>query len=67
MLPVWLKLRFGVIEVISTLLLNFVALSLVSYMVQGPLQERGGIYPQSDAIAIRHGYPCSPARDFTPA
>ncbi len=50
-LPVWLKLRFGVIEVISTLLLNFVAVSLVSYMVQGPLQERGRIYPQSDAIA----------------
>jgi simple sugar transport system permease protein len=49
--PVWLKLRFGVIEVISTLLLNFVALSLVSFMVQGPLQEQGRIYPQSDAIA----------------
>src|SRR5580765_2442985 len=28
--PVWLKLRFGVLEVISTLLLNFVAESLVS-------------------------------------
>jgi simple sugar transport system permease protein len=49
--PVWLKLRFGVIEVISTLLLNFVALALVSWMVQGPLQERAGVYPQSDAIA----------------
>jgi len=49
--PVWLKLRFGVIEVISTLLLNFVALSLVAWMVLGPLQEHGGIYPQSDPIA----------------
>jgi general nucleoside transport system permease protein len=50
-LPVWLKLRFGVIEVISTLLLNFVAESLVSFMVLGPLQERSRIYPQSDPIA----------------
>ena len=50
-IPVWLKLRFGVIEVISTLLLNFVADSLVSLMVQGPLQERSHIYPQSDPIA----------------
>lgn len=50
-IPVWLKLRFGVIEVISTLLLNFVAESLVSLMVQGPLQERSHIYPQSDPIA----------------
>jgi simple sugar transport system permease protein len=49
--PVWLKLRFGVIEVISTLLLNFVAESLVSLMVLGPLQERNGIYPQSDVIS----------------
>ena len=49
-IPVWLKLRFGVIEVISTLLLNFVAESLVSLMVQGPLQERSHIYPQSDTI-----------------
>ncbi|MEO8090222.1 MAG: ABC transporter permease, partial [Gemmatimonadales bacterium] len=59
-LPVWLKLRFGVIEVISTLLLNFVALSLVSYMVQGPLQERGGISPQSDAIAESARLPLLP-------
>lgn len=49
--PVWLKLRFGVIEVISTLLLNFVAESLVSLLVQGPLQEAAHIYPQSDPIA----------------
>jgi simple sugar transport system permease protein len=49
--PVWLKLRFGVIEVISTLLLNFVAEALVSLLVQGPLQEPSGIYPQSDLIA----------------
>ena len=59
-LPVWLKLRFGVIEVISTLLLNFVALSLVSFMVQGPLQERGHIYPQSDAIAEAARLPLLP-------
>jgi ABC-type uncharacterized transport system permease subunit len=49
-LPVWLKLRFGVTEVISTLLLTFVAQLLVSLMVLGPLQERGHIYPQSDPI-----------------
>jgi general nucleoside transport system permease protein len=49
-IPVWLKLRFGVVEVISTLLLVFVAELLVSLMVQGPLQESGGIYPQSDNI-----------------
>ena len=58
--PVWLELRFGVIEVISTLLLNFVAEALVSFMVQGPLQERRRIYPQSDAIAEAARLPLLP-------
>lgn len=48
--PLVLRLRFGVLEVISTLLLNFVAEALVSWMVQGPLQEAKEIYPQSDPI-----------------
>lgn len=48
--PVLLRLRFGVLEAISTLLLNFVAEALVSWMVQGPLQEPTHIYPQSAAI-----------------
>jgi ABC-type uncharacterized transport system permease subunit len=58
--PVWLKLRFGVLEVISTLLLNFVAESLVSLMVQGPLQESQHIYPQSDPIAEAARLPLLP-------
>jgi general nucleoside transport system permease protein len=60
LVPVWLKVRFGVIEVISTLLLNFVAVSLVSLMVLGPLQERARIYPQSDAIAEAARLPLLP-------
>jgi len=48
--PVLLRRRFGVQEVISTLLLNFVAEQAVSYAVQGPLQEARHIYPQSDTL-----------------
>jgi general nucleoside transport system permease protein len=59
-LPVVLKRRFGVLEVISTLLLNFVAESLVSLMVQGPLQESQHIYPQSDPIADAARLPLLP-------
>jgi simple sugar transport system permease protein len=58
--PVLLKLRFGVLEVISTLLLNFVAESFVSLMVQGPLQESQHIYPQSDQIADAARLPLLP-------
>ncbi len=39
LMPVLLRLRFGVLEVITTLLLNFVAVAAVSYAVTGPLQE----------------------------
>ena len=46
-----LRARFGVLEVISTIMLNFVALHGVSYLVRGPLQEPTRIYPQSSSIA----------------
>lgn len=58
--PVWLRHRYGVLEVISTLLLNFVAEALVSLVVQGPLQESQGIYPQSDPIATSARLPLLP-------
>ena len=47
----FLRIRFGVLEVISTIMLNFVAADLVSYLVRGVLQEPTGIYPQTEAIA----------------
>jgi ABC-type uncharacterized transport system permease subunit len=50
-LPVGLRARFGITEVISTLLLNFVAVALVSYLITGPLQEPARIYPESAQIA----------------
>lgn len=46
-----LKLRRNVNEVISTIMLNFVALGLIGYLVQGPLMEAAGRYPQTEAIA----------------
>jgi simple sugar transport system permease protein len=47
----FLRTRFGVLEVISTIMLNFVALYAVSYLVRGPLQEPTHAYPQTVAIA----------------
>ena len=46
-----LRRRFGVLEVISTIMLNFVALHAVGYLVRGPLQESSRIYPQSPELA----------------
>lgn len=60
LVPVVLRLRFGVLEVISTLLLNFVAEALVSLVVQGPLQEHTHVYPQSEPIAMVARLPMLP-------
>ena len=46
----WLRSRFGVLEVISTIMLNFIATYGVSYLVRGPLQEPTHVYPQTSSI-----------------
>lgn len=58
--PAILRVRFGVLEVITTLLLNFVAEALVSWMVVGPLQEARRVYPQSDPLPLSARLPQLP-------
>ena len=48
--PALLRRRFGVLEVITTIMLNFIAEQLVAFLVHGPMQEAGHTYPQSDPI-----------------
>lgn len=45
-----LKRRFNVLEIISTIMLNFIAIHLVSFLVRGPLQEPTRIYPQTQTF-----------------
>lgn len=46
-----LRARFRVLEVISTIMLNFIAVYLVSYLVRGPLQEPTHVNPQTETLA----------------
>jgi ABC-type uncharacterized transport system permease subunit len=49
--PTLLKVRLGVDEVVTTLLLNFVILLFVQMMLEGPLKDpMGGGWPQSEPI-----------------
>jgi simple sugar transport system permease protein len=50
-IPAALRLRAGVGEVITTILMNFVAIHLAAWMVHGPLQEARGVFPQTDRIS----------------
>jgi general nucleoside transport system permease protein len=43
----WLKVRRGMNEIISTLMLNYIAILLMQYIARGPLQEPGGYLPES--------------------
>jgi ABC-type uncharacterized transport system permease subunit len=47
-----LRSRFHVLEVISTILLNFLAANLLSYLVRGPMQEPTHVYPQTLTIPV---------------
>lgn len=46
----WLHVRRGVQVVISTILLNFVAIQGISYAASGPLRESSGALPVSDRL-----------------
>ncbi len=52
-----LRRRFGVLEVISTIMLNFIAISMVGWVVRGPLQEPTRIYPQSSTLPLSQQLP----------
>lgn len=56
-----LRIRRNAPEVLSTILLNFVALHLLGWSVNGPLQEATRKYPQSEPIAESAWLPAIPS------
>ena len=50
-IPGWLKGRFGVSEIITTIMMNYIAIFLVSYAVHHPLRDPQGYLPQSAPLA----------------
>lgn len=44
----YLKARFNASEIVTTIMLNYVAIIFTGYLVTGPLMEAGGLFPQSD-------------------
>lgn len=53
----WLRHRYGVLEVISTIMLNFVAAAFIGWVVRGPLQEPTKVYPMSPTFAEAARWP----------
>lgn len=51
LIPGVLKIKRGMNEIISTLMLNYIAILLMQYLVRGPLQEPGGYLPVSAQLS----------------
>ncbi len=49
--PGILKARLGVSEVINTIMMNYIAVYFVAYLLDGPLREPPGYFPQSAQVA----------------
>lgn len=52
-----LRRRFGVLEVISTIMLNFIAAEITGWLVRGPLQEPQHVNPQSLSLPLTQQLP----------
>ncbi|MCW2739997.1 MAG: hypothetical protein JWR45_419 [Blastococcus sp.] len=63
-LAAWLWARRGVNEILSTLLLNLVAIQLVAWLVRGPLQESGKTLSQTDFLPDSALWPRLPGQTF---
>jgi len=53
----YLKVKFGANEIITTIMLNYVALFFIGYMMHGPLLEPPGFLPQTPMVAETAKYP----------
>jgi ABC-type uncharacterized transport system permease subunit len=51
MLAAFLKNRFGANEVVTTIMLNYIAIYITGYLVTGPMIETKGLFPQTPRIS----------------
>ncbi|GAK59551.1 inner-membrane translocator [Candidatus Vecturithrix granuli] len=51
----YLKAKYNANEIIITIMLNYIAFQIVNFMVNGPIKEQIGAYPQTDPIP-RHAH-----------
>jgi general nucleoside transport system permease protein len=47
----WFKVRFGASEIITTIMLNYIAIHFISFLVTGPMKEPKGEFPQTSLVA----------------
>ncbi len=58
--PALLKARYGVNEIITTLMMTFIGINLANILVKGPFQDLASNVPQTRAIAFTNLLPTIP-------
>lgn len=53
-IPAVLRVRYGLNEIITTIMFNYVAISLTAYLVKGPFQDESVVSPQTRSIPVDH-------------
>lgn len=61
--PAWLKVRYGLNEIITTIMMNYVAISFTAYLVKGPLRDPAAVPPQTATIPRDWRMPDLPGTD----
>ena len=63
-IPALLRAKWDINEIITTLLLTFVAANLVSYLIRGPMQSDTGNFPQTAILPVAAQLPSLPVLDI---
>ncbi len=57
LLPAMLRARSGVNEIVTTIMMTYVAFSLASWLIKGPLKDESIVAPATESIAIARRLP----------
>jgi simple sugar transport system permease protein len=50
LVPAFLKVQRGINEVITTVMMNYIGIQFVSYLIAGPFQAPGALFPETKVI-----------------
>lgn len=53
----WMRAKFGLSEIITTIMLNYIAFWIVSYLVHGPMLDEASYYPWSAEVPESTRFP----------
>ncbi len=53
----WMRAKFGLSEIITTIMLNYIAFWIVSYLVHGPMLDESSYYPWSAEVPESTQFP----------